>query len=92
MIDAINSRSDLTNATITLLAHGDSPVYSYWAENNPRNSSEMVPGLEQGGLGMPDRDYYLRTDNQSLEIQDAYRCHIARALRTFGRDGSKGYG
>ncbi|WP_292370077.1 M13 family metallopeptidase [Methanoregula sp. UBA64] len=89
MIDAINSRSDLTNATITLLAHGDSPVYSYWAENNPKNSSEMVPGLEQGGLGMPDRDYYLRTDNQSVEIQNAYRQHIARVFELSGETKAK---
>jgi putative endopeptidase len=89
MIDAINSRSDLTNATITLLVHGDSPVYSYWAENNPRNSSEMVPGLEQGGLGMPDRDYYLRTDNQSRKIQDAYQRHIARLFELSGEPAEK---
>jgi putative endopeptidase len=89
MIDAINSRSDLTNATITFLVHGDSPVYSYWAENNPKNSSEMVPGLEQGGLGMPDRDYYLRTDNQSVEIQNAYRQHIARVFELSGETKDK---
>jgi putative endopeptidase len=89
MIDAINSRSDLTNATITFLVHGDSPVYSYYAENNPKNSSEMVPGLEQGGLGMPDRDYYLRTDNQSREIQDTYRQHIAKIFELSGETAEK---
>lgn len=82
MIDAIQSRSDLANATILLLRHGPGwpgtgPVYTYYAEINPRNSSEMVPGLSQGGLGLPDRDYYLRTDNQSLKIQEAYKKHIA---------------
>jgi putative endopeptidase len=86
MIDAIQSRSDLTNATILLLRHGPGtgPLYTYSAEVNPRNSSEMIAGLGQGGLGMPDRDYYLRTDNESLAIQDAYRKHIANVFRLAG--------
>ena len=98
MIDAIRSRSDLTNATIVLLRHGPGvmmpgrtpgvtgtgPVYFYYAEVNPRNSSEMIPGLVQGGIGMPDRDYYLRTDNQSRMVQEAYRKHIAAVFRLAG--------
>lgn len=84
MIDAIGSRADLTNATVTLLAHGTGPLYSYYAEVNPRNSEEMTAGLEQGGLGLPDRDYYLRTDNKSTDLQVSYQEHIARVLRIHG--------
>jgi putative endopeptidase len=85
MIDRIQSRSELSNATITLLRHGPGwtgtgPVYYYYAEVNPRNSSEMVPGLIEGGLGLPDRDYYLRTDNESRELQEAYKKHIVTVL------------
>jgi putative endopeptidase len=79
-IDAIDSRVSLSQATVYLLWHGSGPLYSYFAEINPKNSTEMVAGLEQGGLGMPDRDYYLRDDAQSVEIQDAYKGHIARIL------------
>ncbi|HOI57179.1 MAG: M13 family metallopeptidase [Methanoculleus sp.] len=79
-IDAIDSRVGLANATIVLLEEGFGPVYHYWAEVNPENSSEMVPALYQGGLGLPDRDYYFRNDTESLEVQEAYREHIARVL------------
>ncbi len=83
-IDAIDSRSDLAGATVALLKEGFSPVYHYWAEVNPENSTEMVPGLYQSGLGLPDRDYYLRSDMESLELQEAYRDHIARVLTLAG--------
>jgi putative endopeptidase len=86
MIDAINSRSDLTNATIVLLEHGESPLYFYMAEINPKNTEEMIPILWQGGLGLPDRDYYLRTDNQSVEIQKEYRNHIKNVLVLAGEN------
>jgi len=79
-IDAIDSRSDLTETTVVLLEEGFGPVYYYWAGANPENSTAMVAALYQGGLGLPDRDYYFRDDMKSLEIRDAYREHIARVL------------
>ncbi|WP_332448979.1 M13 family metallopeptidase [Methanoculleus sp.] len=83
-IDAIDSRTDLAETTIVLLEEGFFPVYFYGAGANPENSTEMVPYLYQGGLGLPDRDYYLRNDTESLEIQEAYREHIARVLALGG--------
>lgn len=89
MIDAIATRADLTNATITLMEHGSGPVYTYNAEVNPKNSSVMIVYLWQGGLGLPDRDYYLRSDNTSRKIQDAYKAHIARVLVLAGEPASQ---
>lgn len=84
MIDGIRSRADLTNATIKLQAEGYTPVYLYFADVNPKNSSEMIPTLYQGGLGLPDRDYYFRNDNESLKIKEAYQKHIARVFELSG--------
>lgn len=89
MINAIQTRDDLKNTSIVLLEHGSGPFYSYAAEVNPRNSTEMVPGLEQGGIGLPDRDYYLRNDNESRRIQEAYRSHIAAVLKLTGEADAK---
>ena len=83
-IDAIQSRSDLTNATIVLLQRGYGTTFHYGAEINPKNSSEMIAAFEQGGTGLPDRDYYLRNDSRSREIQDAYKNHIAAIFRLSG--------
>lgn len=84
MIDAISSRKDLTNATVTLLTKGSGPLYYYFSESNPRNSTEIVPCFYQGGLGLPDRDYYLRNDTESRELQDTYRAHIANVFILMG--------
>ncbi len=84
MIDAIGSRQDLTNATVTLTARGSGPLYYYFADSNPRNSTEIVPWFYQGGLGMPDRDYYLRNDTESLKLQETYRAHIAKVFVLMG--------
>ena len=46
--------------------------------NNP---TKNVPYLLQGGLGMPDRDNYLATDDESKALQDKYKAHIATVLK-----------
>lgn len=89
MIDAIRSRADLTNATILLLQNGSGTLYSYSAEVNPRNSTEMIGGFGQGGIGLPDRDYYLRTDNTSLSIQQEYKRHVTRVLGLAGENATQ---
>jgi len=43
-----------------------------------RKSSEVIAGIFQGGLGLPNRDYYTKTDDRSKSIRDEYRKHIAK--------------
>jgi putative endopeptidase len=43
-----------------------------------KNSQMNIVNLGQGGLGLPDRDYYLKTDAPSLDIQKAYKAYISR--------------
>nr|WP_284738362.1 M13 family metallopeptidase [Methanoculleus sp. CWC-02] len=88
-IDAIDSRADLTETTVVLLEGGFGPVYFYGAGVNPEDSTGMVPALYQGGLGLPDRDYYFRNDTGSIELQDAYREHIARVLVLAGESSKE---
>jgi putative endopeptidase len=40
--------------------------------------------LGQGGLGMPDRDYYLKTDAEIVKTQDAYKAHLAKVFTMVG--------
>jgi putative endopeptidase len=49
-----------------------------------KEPTRYIPTLRQSGLGMPNRDYYLRDDTTSLRTQQAYRDHIATMLRLTG--------
>jgi putative endopeptidase len=53
-----------------------------------RNSSEVVLEISQGGLGLPDREYYLRSDEKSKQIRDAYVAHVTRMFTLTGDDAS----
>jgi predicted metalloendopeptidase len=49
-----------------------------------KNSDVYLASLRQGGLGLPDRDYYLRDDEKSKAIRAAYRQHVAKILVLMG--------
>ncbi|HEY0627146.1 MAG TPA: M13 family metallopeptidase [Allosphingosinicella sp.] len=49
-----------------------------------KDPTRYVPTLGQGGLAMPNRDYYLNTDEGSKKTQDAYRAHLAAMLKLTG--------
>ncbi|MBU6423220.1 MAG: M13 family metallopeptidase [Chloroflexota bacterium] len=53
---------------------------------DPGDSSRNVVWLQQGGLGLPDRDYYVKDDARSREIRVRYVAHVARMLELLGDD------
>jgi len=52
----------------------------YYADQDPTNSTWVIPQVEQGGLGLPERDYYFRNDTDTIAIQEAYREHIKKVF------------
>ena len=56
-------------------------VFGLWVSADFNNPKINVPYLLQGGLGLPDRDVYLGTDDESKDTQEKYRTHIANVLR-----------
>ena len=54
-----------------------------------KNSAEVTFEIYQGGLGLPDRDYYLKTDEKSVAIKDAYVKHVANMFQLLGDDSAK---
>lgn len=51
-------------------------------------STRNVVHLMQGGLGLPDRDYYLKDDEKSRALQEKYRAHLAAMFTLLGDDGA----
>ncbi|MGB6610510.1 MAG: M13 family metallopeptidase N-terminal domain-containing protein, partial [Acidobacteriaceae bacterium] len=50
------------------------------AEPDPKNAGMMIVGVEAGGLGLPDRDYYLKTDAKSQDIRQKFVAYMAHLL------------
>jgi putative endopeptidase len=61
-----------------------SVLFSVDAEQDAKDSTETIAGVDQSGLGLPDRDYYLKDDAKSKELRDRYVDHVARVLQLLG--------
>jgi putative endopeptidase len=53
-----------------------------------KRSDQMVLHLSQGGLGMPDRDYYFNTDYKSVAVRKAYQNYLYQSFRNLGKDSA----
>lgn len=53
-------------------------------EQDARDATRVIAAIDAGGLGLPDRDYYLATDEKSVEIRAHYTAHVARMLQLIG--------
>jgi putative endopeptidase len=81
-IAALNSTEEMLRLMATFQEAGLSAMFSTLIDNDAKNSAVYAFYLRQGGLGLPDRDYYL-TDAFAKQ-RDAYISHITRMLTLVG--------
>ena len=65
------------------------PIFGFNAVQDFKNSSAVIAQVVQGGLGLPDRDYYTKDDDKSKQTRDEYVKHIARTFVLLGDDADR---
>lgn len=85
-IAGIQNNEQLMKVVADLHTKGVGPMYVVYSEADQKNSQMVVAYLRQGGLGMPDRDYYMKDDEQSKKIQEAYKEHLGKMFVLSGTD------
>jgi putative endopeptidase len=83
-IAAVKDAAGLVQEIARLHAHGVPAAFHLGARPDLQNSKRMIATLSQSGLGLPDRDYYLKTDPRTEAIRTAYREHIEKMLTLLG--------
>lgn len=85
--DRISKISDI-NSIVAEIANQQtmfmSPAFGFYAGQDDKNSTVIVPQFYQAGLGMPDKDYYSNQDERSVGIRTAYSKHIATMFELTG--------
>ena len=76
--------SNMGATLATLQRDGVDAFFGFGPEPDFKNSTQMIAGLDQSGLGLPDRDYYLKTDAKSVAIRTAYLAHVQKMLQLLG--------
>ena len=85
VIDKVKDTRSLTAALGALDAAGFSGLFELAPVQDAADARNVIAGIDQGGLGLPDRDYYLEPDEQTRGVLAAYQTYIESVLAALGR-------
>lgn len=86
-IDGLSSKKDLA-ALVALLAenYGTGAFFDFGSEQNQKDATQQIAGIYQGGLSLPDRDYYLVNDARMTKIRGEYKDYVTALFKLAGDD------
>ena len=84
MINSINTKDDVQSVIAFFYKNGMSPLFNIYASNDMKNSEEMIANISQGGIGLPEREYYLSKDVNMKKIREEYVKHITKMFQLLG--------
>jgi putative endopeptidase len=88
-IEAISDRTSLENTVAKLQEEGVGALFRFGSGQDIKDSTRVIAQASQGGLGMPDRDYYFRDDEKSKQLRADYEKHVANMFVLAGDDADK---
>ncbi len=83
-IDGMKDKNELATEVAWLHQHGVRALFMFGAFQDVKNSDRMIANAGQGGLGLPERDYYFKRDTVSAATRQQYVDHVARAFQLVG--------
>jgi putative endopeptidase len=76
LINKAASKQELLNTVVRLHQQGVRVLFNFGVRSDAKNASNQIASVDQGGITLPDRDYYLKTDARSAAIRDKYEQHV----------------
>jgi len=83
-ISEMKNIADLEATTTRLQQQGFSVLFRFSSNQDPQDSTQVIAWALQGGLGLPERDYYLRADEKSKKLREDYTRHVRAMLELLG--------
>jgi putative endopeptidase len=89
-IAALETLGELPALVADLHTIGINAFFTFGAEGDFKNAKMVIPQLDQGGLGLPDRDYYFRADGRSADVRGEYVDHVGTLMTLTGKSRQPG--
>ena len=87
-IDNIHTTADLLRVSTSLHKKGSDVLFAGGVGQDDKNSEKMILQLSQGGLGMPNRDFYFNTAEKPTQVRNAYNNYLLRIFQELGSDSA----
>src|SRR5258707_1233084 len=72
-----------------LQSRGVGALFRFGSNQDAKDSTRVIGGAFQGGLGLPEREYYLKEDDKSKQLREAYTKHVAKMFELLGDPADK---
>ncbi|WP_276132096.1 M13 family metallopeptidase [Polluticoccus soli] len=87
-INAIQDANGILNEVALEHTQGIGQLFGVYVAPDDKNVTKNITQFYQGGLGMPDRDYYFKTDERTAKIREAYKVYLVKMLGLMGEDST----
>ena len=81
-IAGLKSKTDLASVVAAMI--DDNVLFDFSSQQDFRDANQVIAAADQGGLGLPDRDYYTKTDAKSEDLRKAYVAHVQKMFELLG--------
>jgi len=85
-IDGIKDMNGIVKEAAYIHSVSGSPLFDFWVTQDDRISSKNAIFFSQGGLSLPDRDYYIDVDPRTVMIRDKFIVYVANIYKIMGQD------
>src|SRR3974390_399342 len=83
-IDSVKTRQDLVKQIAYMHQHGTSALFAFYGQPDMHDSNATIAYIDQGGITLPDRDYYIKDDAKSVETRQKYLEHVQKMFELAG--------
>ena len=84
MIDAVKDINGIVRAASYIHSVSGSPLFGFYVGQDDKISSKIAVFIYQGGLSLPDRNYYFDTDSRAISIRQKFITHLENAFGIMG--------
>lgn len=91
-IAAINDKATLAKAVAKIHMVSGAPLFNFYVGQDDKQSDKYAIFISQGGLSLPDRTYYVDSDERALKIREKFPVHLKNMFQLMGNDEKKATG
>jgi putative endopeptidase len=83
-VAALKSKQDLAPELVQLHREGANVLFSFDSTQDFGDATQVIAEADQGGMGLPDRDYYIKDDPKSVDLRNQYVAHVQKMFELLG--------
>src|SRR5258707_10960902 len=84
-IAAVNDKSALIEEIAHVHLIGPNPLFNFYSQSDLHNADQVIAYIDQGGLTLPDRDYYIKDDAHMVEIRQHFKEYATQVFTLAGQ-------